>query len=141
MKIYLAARYSKRPTLYKWGEQLEALGHEIVSRWSKRGGDHNKVAGLSPKAATSERQRFAAEDLEDIQNCQLMISLMEEPRNNSRGGRHVEFGYADALGKNLVIIGQRETVFHEQIHIEQFDTFEEFFASFERHTRHPVNAL
>jgi nucleoside 2-deoxyribosyltransferase len=28
------------------------------------------------------------------------------------GGRHVEFGYALAKGKRVVVIGERENVFH-----------------------------
>ena len=128
-KVYLAGRYSKRPILYKWGETLETLGFEIVSRWSKRGGDHNKVPGLSPQAATEERKRFAREDKEDMRECDIMISLMEEPRNDGRGGRHVEFGFADALGKTLVIIGPKETVFHEEDHVRHFNSFEEFLVS------------
>jgi hypothetical protein len=58
-----------------------------------------------------------------------MISLMEEPRNNSRGGRHIEFGMALGLGKRLTIIGPRETVFHHLDEIEWFQTTEQFLES------------
>jgi nucleoside 2-deoxyribosyltransferase len=135
MKIYLAARYSKRPTLQRWAEKLQELGHEIVSRWALRNSDHKLVDGLSPKAATDERIRFAEEDIEDLIQCDMVVSLMEEPRGKGRGGRHVEFGYALALHKDMVIIGPKETVFHELPQIDHFTSFEEFFANLSRYYR------
>ena len=81
------------------------------------------------QAADDERLRFATEDVIDIIKCDWMISLMEVPRSNSRGGRHVEFGMALGLGKRLTIIGPRETVFHHLPRVEHFDTTEEFIKS------------
>ena len=121
MKIYLAARFSKRHEAHELGKYLGAMGHEIVSRWTLPNAEHVVPVGLSQQAADSERRLFAIEDLEDVGNCDWLISLMEEPRNNGRGGRHVEFGYALALGKKLTIIGPKETVFH---HLDQVDHFE-----------------
>ena len=121
MKIYLAARFSKRHKAHELGKYLCAMGHEIVSRWTLPDAEHVIPVGMSQQAADSERRRFAMEDIEDIDSCDWMISLMEEPRNNGRGGRHVEFGYALALGKKLTIIGPKETVFH---HLDQVDHFE-----------------
>lgn len=129
MRIYLAARYSRRPILAKWAEELQKLGHVIVSRWALRDSDHKLVDGLSPQAATGERIRFATEDLADIENCGMILSLMEEPRSNGRGGRHVEFGYGLALGKMMVIIGPKETVFHELPNVCSFETFDKFLES------------
>lgn len=123
MNIYLAARFSKRNILQEWQPALEALGHTIVSRWSMRGSDHIKAPGLSERAADSERLRFATEDIEDIEACDCVISLMEEPRSNGRGGRHVEFGYALAKGKRLIIVGERETVFHHLPQVEHYSNW------------------
>lgn len=68
------------------------------------------------------------EDIEDVLACDHMISLMEEPRNNSRGGRHVEFGIALGLKKGMTIIGPRETAFHHLDGIEHFESIEDFIA-------------
>jgi hypothetical protein len=38
--------------------------------------------------------------------------------NSGRGGRHVEFGYAMALGKRLIVVGHRENLFHEHPTVE-----------------------
>jgi len=126
MNVYLAGRFSKRHVLHKLGKFLEENGHKIVSRWTLPGTDHIKIVGLSAQAADSERQRFASEDIADIRECDWVVSLMEPPRNNSRGGRHVEFGYAMALYKHLTIIGPRETVFHHLGAVEHFDTIDDF---------------
>lgn len=121
MNIYLAARFSKRHVVHDIGKALEALGHIIVSRWSCPDSDHLVPTGMSAQAADDERRRFAIEDLEDIDKADWVVSLMEEPRNNSRGGRHVEFGYALAKGKRLSVIGPQETVFH---HLDEVEVYE-----------------
>jgi nucleoside 2-deoxyribosyltransferase len=125
-KVYMAGRVSKRPILQQWQDDLTERGLEIVSRWSMRNSNHVAPGMKSEKAPTSERIRFAVEDLEDIDKCDVVISLMEEPRNDSRGGRHVEFGYALARGKQLVIIGEKETVFHELPQVKHYPNFDEY---------------
>ncbi len=126
MKIYIAARFSKRPECNQLARYLKGFGHEITSRWVLPDSDHVVPTGMSRKAADSERRRFAIEDVEDVIGCDWMISLMEEPRSNSRGGRHVEFGIALGLGKKLTIIGPRETVFHHLDCVEHFETVTQF---------------
>ena len=126
MKIYIAARFSRRPECNDLAHRLKSLGHEITSRWVKPDCDHVIPTGLSAQAADSERQRFALEDVYDVFAADAMVSFMEEPRSNSRGGRHVEFGMAVALGQKLFIIGPRETVFHHLPRVEQFATADEF---------------
>lgn len=125
MKIYLAARFSKRHEVHALGKRLQAMGHTITSRWSLPDSDHVTPVGMSEQAADAERQRFAVEDVDDVLAADCCISLMEEPRNNSRGGRHVEFGIALARGHRMMIIGPRETVFHHLPDVEHFDTADE----------------
>lgn len=122
MNIYIAARFSRRPEANRLAHILNGMGHNITSRWVQPDCDHVMPTGLSEQAEDSERRRFAIEDLEDINACDCVISLMEEPRSNGRGGRHIEFGYALALGKRMVIIGPRETVFHHLDQVEHYKT-------------------
>lgn len=130
MKFYIAARFSRRPECNTLAHELKALGHTITSRWVKPDSDHVKATGLSQQAADKERQRFALEDIEDVMECDTMVSLMEEPRSNGRGGRHVEFGLALALRKDLYIIGPRETVFHHLPHVIHCNSVEYFLFLF-----------
>lgn len=126
MNIYIAARFSRRHEANELANYLKGFGYEICSRWVLPDSDHIKPAGISEQAADKERQRFALEDVEDVIACDWMISLMEKPRNDGRGGRHVEFGIAIGLNKALTIIGPKETVFHHLPGVEHFDSVDDF---------------
>ena len=125
MKVYIASRFSRRHEAHALGRRLQALGHTITSRWSLPDSDHVKPVGMSKQAADAERQRFAVEDIEDLQAADCCISFMQPPRDNSRGGRQVEFGYALALGHRMIIIGPRETVFHHLPGVEHYASAED----------------
>ena len=104
MKIYLAARYIKRVEMQGIADKLSALGHEITSHWLDGSYD-----GTTPAEIAS----YAQIDCGDIMEADTCISFTEEPRKtNNRGGRHVEFGMALALGKRCIVVGHRENVFH-----------------------------
>lgn len=119
MRIYLAARYSRREELLGYKRALEAGGHEVTSRWLAGAHQWDPVAaGIeSPESAIEtvpvEAVRFALDDIEDLQRAGLLIAFTERPRANlaSRGGRHVELGMAIALDKPILIVGPRENVF------------------------------
>lgn len=131
MHVYIAARFSRRPEANALAQELKVRGHTITSRWVKPDSDHVLPTGLSQQAADHERERFALEDVVDLRAADWLVSLQEEPRNNSRGGRHVEFGYAIARDMKITIIGPRETVFHHLPDIEHFDTVGEFLSVLE----------
>lgn len=130
MKIYLAARYSRGLELQSYAHDLREAGHTITSRWIY--GNHQiSDAGLADEAKAEERTRFAREDYEDILAADCVISFTEAPRStSSRGGRHVEFGIALALGKRVIIIGPRENLFHALPQVEQFDSWSKFWTPF-----------
>jgi len=117
MKIYLAARYGRRAEIAKYGEKLTALGHTITSRWLK--GLHSlpdgvtlerKIEQLDPEVR-HRIEEFAFEDVADVLEADLVISFTETGPT-PRGGRHVEFGIAYAVGKKLWVVPQRENIFH-----------------------------
>lgn len=129
MKIYLAARYSRRDELVQYAGQLKKMGHEVTSRWIA--GNHQiSDNGLSDEAHEAERTRFACEDWQDLWSAEMTISFTEPPRgSNSRGGRHVEFGAALAFGQRVIVIGHRENVFHCLPNVEFFSTGNDFLFS------------
>lgn len=112
MKIYLAARYSRREELCKYRDMLEGTCcHKVTSRWL-HGNHQADDSGLGGEESAA--RGFAEEDSEDLRAADAVISFTEEPRkpSSTRGGRHVEFGMGLALGKHLAVIGYRENVFH-----------------------------
>lgn len=125
MKIYLAARYSRRDELNRYATELASYGHEITSRWLA--GNHQiDDQGLSVEAKAEERTRFAQEDYDDLCAADCCIAFTEPPRStNSRGGRHVEFGIALARSQWVIVVGPRENVFHCLPHVEVFATWED----------------
>jgi len=138
MKIYLASRYSRREELCEYRMELERGGHTVTSRWLN--GSHQITNEGKPIDETGEaliengtcadaarlRRAFVLEDVVDVMAADVVVSFTEPPRSNhSRGGRHVEFGMAHALGKQLVVVGHRENLFHYLPQVE-------FFADWQR---------
>ena len=148
MQIYLAARYSRRLELCGYREQLRAMGHAVEAVWldgehqiSNEGvpiGEHGEalVEAMSESGrenfyandnarADALRLKFAEDDLDDVQSCDLCIAFTEPPRSKaSRGGRMVELGVAIGQGKRIMIVGPRENIFCWLPEIDQFDTWE-----------------
>jgi len=138
MKIYLAARYSRREELCKYREKLSNLGHVVTSRWLN--GDHQIDNDGEPIGESGEslveghnssdgasvlRKKFAKEDVEDVIKSDLLIAFTEVPRStNSRGGRHVEMGLAIGRHISVMIVGPRENVFCWLPYISQHETFD-----------------
>jgi nucleoside 2-deoxyribosyltransferase len=111
MKIYLAARFSRRDELIQRKEALESFGFVVTSRWLT---DHYaEWVSIDPTTvAPEERGRWAMGDLSDIEECQCLIHFTGNAEiGYSTGGRHTEMGYALALGKQIIVCGPRENIF------------------------------
>ncbi len=119
MKIYLAARYTRREEMRERAIELEAMGHKVTSRWIN--GSHG-MDDDNPR----EAERFALEDFADLLEAGVVVSFTEAPRSgHSRGGRHVEFGMAVAVGKTTIVVGHRENVFHCLPWVVFYETWDE----------------
>lgn len=143
VRIYLAARYTRREELCRYRDTLRAMGHDVQARWldgkhqiSDNGtpiGDHGEalVEGHDTSQRNAElRAKFAQDDFEDVSGADAVISFTEPPRSQAnRGGRHVEYGVALALGKRLLVVGHRENLFHWLPQAEFYETPEAAFAS------------
>ena len=117
-RFYFAARFSKRFALRPFRQDLEDLGHIVSSRWIDAEGEDPDELG-----------RCAQEDLIDIVTTDIVVNFTEPPRDNSRGGRHCEFGIGLALNKKLVIIGPREHAFHFLPQVRCFASWADFLGS------------
>lgn len=121
LKIYLAARFTRHAEMQDVAGILQAQGHTVTSRWHT--GAHEMDKGVEPDSGVGQdlAARFAGEDLEDLMKASCVVSFTEPARTPTRGGRHVEFGYGLAYEKKMVIVGDREHVFHYLPQVIKFD--------------------
>lgn len=117
MKIYLASNYSTWPQMQKHAETLREMGHEVNCEWIKgiHGGD--------------DRASYAEIDLKDLDEAEAVIFFAEAPEGSrTRGGKHVEFGYALAKRKRIFLVGKPVNVFHHLPEVVQRFLFEDILA-------------
>lgn len=129
MKIYLAARYSRRDELRAVAAALRRLGHTITSRWLDTTWEHGDDKGSSA-APPEYREKHAIEDLVDILLADVFITFTEQPRSGGRGGRHVEFGAALATSKHLIVVGPRENLFYHHPRVVLYASTQEMLEAF-----------
>lgn len=113
MKIYLAARYSRNPEMRLCRDALAAAGHIVTSRWIDQH-EGELEESFTPERLDAEPEfcgRFARVDVDDLVSADIVVSFTGNG-GGGKGGRHVEFGIAAALGKRLILVGPRENVFH-----------------------------
>jgi len=129
MKVYIAARYDRLKEMNKHKTLLSNAGFTVTSRWLN--GTHQihpnpeKIDKDAENVDMAARP-FAEDDLEDVINSDVLIFFSEPANSHSkRGGRHVEFGIALALKKRIMVVGNRENVFHCLPQIEHYKTFGE----------------
>lgn len=84
---------------------LQASGLAVTSRWLD--------------AIFEDTHEAAQMDLDDVRQADTLIAL--NPPSwalKGTGGRHVELGYALALGKRVLLFGARTNVFHYQAGVQ-----------------------
>ena len=86
MRIYLAARYSRRGELNQYANDLRSFGHTVDARWLL--GNHENPANLEGNPV---RDRvWALEDYEDVFRADLLIAFSEAPGGP---GRKAEYNF------------------------------------------------
>jgi nucleoside 2-deoxyribosyltransferase len=105
VKIYLAARFGRRDELREIARTLRRMGYTVMSSWLEQEED----AIESP-----DSPHLAGLDLREIGESDVFVAFTDHPGTPGaeRGGRHVEFGAAAALGKGIIICGPVEHIFH-----------------------------
>jgi len=160
MKVYIASVFADKDRVKARCEELHAVGIETTVRWAYETVPHNCKITDKPDQYMRET---AVVDLDDIIAADVLVLTVPTasecmnltPHQLSRGGRHFEsalfYGlmYSEqqwrrsferegcrflTLGRELIILGARENVFHFLDGIEEaanypairrFDTWEE----------------
>lgn len=130
MKLYFAGRFSRLQELLANKHAIETKAPEygaeieITSRWLL--GGHEWVGTPDEEIPVERNASFASDDLEDLLEADAVVCFTESPRSGpARGGRHVEMGYALAIGKRILTVGHRENVFYCLPDIEFFPSWDD----------------
>lgn len=122
MKLYLAAPYAARNIIKDHAvPYLHRFGHTVWAGWL----DETKpLDGYSTTGDDDQdAMKNAGKDLEHIRDCDVLVhftatyllprypKLEAEGLRLHSGGRHVETGYALALHKSVIVMGQPENIF------------------------------
>jgi nucleoside 2-deoxyribosyltransferase len=99
--VYLSARFGRKLELQRYAEELTLLDIEVTSRW---------LTSPTPELTDDAWRGLAAVDKADIERADALV-LFAEPNRDGGGGRHVEFGIALALGKQVIVVGAVENLF------------------------------
>jgi nucleoside 2-deoxyribosyltransferase len=103
IRVYLAAPYAMRPEALRVRRALKQSGIGCTSRW------------LEDEGTISDE--WAQKDFADVARCDVFVLLnAQEWSDKGTGGRHVEFGYACALRKPILLVGVRTNLFHQLVH-------------------------
>jgi nucleoside 2-deoxyribosyltransferase len=127
MKVYIAARYSRKSEVAEVATRLLAHNIYVTSTWhlEPHGGDVQLA-----QVRNEMLHEYAERDLAEIREADTLLALSESDQTyNRRGGRHVEFGYALALNRDIAVVGPRENIFHWIPTIRHYNMLEEFLAA------------
>lgn len=115
--FYLAAKYSKRKDLLPIAAALLLHGYGVTSQW---------LNGTHDGTSEEDSQKYAKLDLTHINNATTFV-LFNLPIGDVEpsSGRNVEFGYALAKGKFLIVVGEGNCIFYTQAQMF-FPTVEAF---------------
>lgn len=111
--VYIAAPFSGREAAREMKRRLEQRGHVVTSTWIEA---HTKqLSELRPIDCASEAQQ----DLQGIDRAGVVVFINNAGPSTS-GGMHLEFGYALAKKKEILILGLPTSVFHYLTDIYHF---------------------
>jgi nucleoside 2-deoxyribosyltransferase len=125
MRFYLAARYPRKEEMQEVAKLLtDKLGWTCASSWV-----FNSEVG-------KRRNEIACLDLDDLEHESDVLILFSYKRGTPKpgGGRWVEFGYALALNKPCIVIGNYENVFCHHPRVKVYPTIEDFISHYEVQT-------
>lgn len=103
--IYIAAPFLARAEALSLKAELESAGHVVTSTWITS--HMSEFEGMSEE----EMGREAAHDAEGVGRCEILI-LLNNVGPSTSGGMHVELGLALAWGKQVLVVGEKTSIFH-----------------------------
>ena len=122
--VYLAAPWQWRAEMIQVKEHLEVSGNVIVNSTWLGPEDTDDLATLANEE--DRCRKVAQRDFDEIDAADVVVVFSyPEMHGKGSGGRHVELGYALAKGKPVVLVGEKENVFHRLGSIRQVDAYKD----------------
>jgi nucleoside 2-deoxyribosyltransferase len=114
MKVYLAAPYGARTLVAGLATELPQVGMRCTSTWLEE--QHEITPGTEAAATALDDATVsghAVQDLADVSRSDVLVLFTAAYFGvEGGGGRHIETGYALAMGKPIIVIGEPENIFH-----------------------------
>jgi nucleoside 2-deoxyribosyltransferase len=121
IKVYIVSRYGLKEKMREQAKILRSHGMIITSTWIDEPHDSQCKLSDVPEGMLPV---YARNDIRDLKEADCVIFSSEEPTFlGVRGGRHVEFGYALALGKRIICVGPKENIFHYLYEVEHVSSW------------------
>lgn len=131
-KVYIAASYPRKAEAAKLAKDMKKyVNYEVISGWmfEDEGYTSDERVAESVGEMTVRMEAAALRDFDEVMECNLLVCLTDGDVQLTRGGRHSELGIALGMGKDVVIIGEREQVFHYHQDVVVYSCVEEFLKS------------
>lgn len=123
--VYLAAAFHRQKEMREFAKEIEALGVRVTARWL--------IEDPSPTDPI-ERERFlektAVMDMNDIERADVLIRFSDDlshpfvPSDWCTSSRMEESGMATAWGKQVVVVGGKQSLFDRllnRVHLKDKD--------------------
>lgn len=128
VNVYLAAQYSQKEKMKEIATKLREVDINVTSSWLEEVHPPDSQMADVPQ---NNLLLYARTDLREIDQADWFVFHSVSPTTKTvRGGRHVEFGYAIAKEKKILVVGPKENIFHHlpQIrHVREWSTALSYF--------------
>lgn len=116
-QYYLASAFKRKAEMAECRAIMQAAGYNVVARWI------DEEAESDDAAPTDDyRMECALTDLQDVAACDVFVCFI----GGVGAGHHTELGLALAGGKRIVLIGQKNNIFHYLPLLEYYTDFADF---------------
>lgn len=121
LKVYLAAPYSAKDRINEYAAELRGLGIHVTSSWlNEPHAPSTELHELTPE----DHRKYAKQDLADIIAANVFVLFTDPTKTIVRAGRHVEMGFAIALGLPVYVVGtEHENIFHYLSGVHHYATW------------------
>jgi nucleoside 2-deoxyribosyltransferase len=123
VRAYIAARFEQKAEMKALVPVFAANNIQVRAHWlDETVSSTSQLSDLTPAYCAEQAQV----DLDDIDACDIFVLFGDKVPKTIRGGKHVEFGYALAKGKRVVVIGPQENIFQYLPHVVRYRSLEDF---------------